>query len=231
MAEIGKLSIARSKFEMALRGGDVTPEEFNVAVEQVRGKKGNTIFIDLLALPTSVMDNLLRADLSPKQERMISMFVIGPDEIIRDQEVGTPKEFHVAIQALLGKIDDDSPNAEVRVNGWWYPIRIDTTYQSASSGPWGGAETTRVEASAEIAAGVIQRYGWAVREGFFLDDEGNEITMTLKEALARLDLRPYAGGSEWTDFCKAVRLASKVQDEVGSVLDCVGDGLEKSKHS
>jgi hypothetical protein len=226
-----RLSVAKSKVQVAMLGGDVTAEETAKIQTMLDACKGNTISIELCEVPSSFLENLLKGGgLSDKQQRCIAMFTIGNDMEIADLICESPQEFHMAVQNMLGRLGKDNvmPNMEMRFNGTWYPVRLESNYEPPRE--WGG-DHCMLTSSVEFGEHQVHSFNFTVYRSDFEDDDGQPQAKTVRDMLIERGLRLYQGGAEYVEFVKQTRHAEAVARKAGTTLAVVGKGIVQRKQN
>ena len=216
---VSKISMGSAKFLDAVRKSVQDPVEQKALLDLIP-QNSNTVTIDLLALVPEVLQALLDQQLSMNQRRAISIFVCGGDRSkILETSLASAKDVHNAINGLSTK--EDIPNAEIMINGRWYPILL---YSELVTSNWVGSSETyaMLTANAKICD-VSETYRWQVGSDHFEDENGKPIEMTISHLLERLGIRPIVG--DLKEYMKRLRASQKLASEVGRQINITNSVL------
>jgi|SRR5271166_5170205 len=145
----------------------------------IKGKE--VVIVDLAELPITFAQTLPRYMPGSPQAALAERFTDQPVDTIFDTLVSSINEFGRSMQILGGKAD---PLVEMELNGFWYPIPINVSYQT---GYFGGPF---VSVAVDLAAvDFIIRKRWFIDEMTFKNPAGDRIKRTVIEILSELGLR------------------------------------------
>lgn len=184
-----KLAIYKSQLENARdRVSFADDEDLERLKRMINALGSGTQRIELGEYPMEFARALLEdSKLKPNQRAVLSLHVHGvtEDRIDRDGiynvEVGDP----VAFGSALSMSGRSQPNAELRWNGRWYPIVLQTTFQEDEN-----KLAKIVHLQALLSMGTwSQQLDWHVDPMIFTDDNGDPASWTVVQILERFGLR------------------------------------------
>lgn len=229
MSELGNLTIAVSKVQEALKSTSISDDDRAVVTRMIRRTKGNTIALDLTETPISVLKELLKLqDLSSKQRKAMYILVAGEsgdEKSILASKVNGPNEFHNAMVALAGGDKADGPNAEIRINGRWYPVHLTSEFMKEKDF-WPAMCVLRAPVK---VCDVRWLQTWQIVDDMFEDENGEKQSYVLSEFMDKLGMRPLQTNMQ--DFIKLVRAADKSARRVGAVVSVKSPVLVHSQQN
>jgi hypothetical protein len=218
---MGKFSIGRNAVDAAIGRSTLDREELQRVLAKLGENKGS-VTLELDELPAALVRALLDdPKLKPNQRAVLALHVhgMGSDrgvgrDAVYDLRVSSPVEFGSTLTAL-GK---GTPNAEMLLNGRWYPVRLLVIFHEDSEKL---AKVIVLRAMLRFGLTTRDAY-WAVPHGLFLDDDGQRQELTVLEVLRRLGFRPVqtAAGEYNLKLVRAERAAQERGQQV-----VVGNGV------
>jgi hypothetical protein len=188
---MSKLNITRTQIDAARDRSALTHEELR-AVNTTLGDAKGSIAVELGNLPPTVVRALLDdPKLKPNQRAVVALQVHGmsggagaggvPRDAIYPLAVSNAVEFGSTLAAL----GSAAPNAEMQLNGRWYPIALRVEFQENEE-----KLAKRVVLSAVLCFGhTVQQLSWYVGAGLFNDAEGQPRELTVLDVLRKLGFR------------------------------------------
>lgn len=182
--------------------------------------KALTVQVELCDQPKEYLKVLLDEDLSPNQRKLVAMFAIGTQEkIFDDTPITSPKDLSNAITVITDKAST-APNAEIMVNGRWYPVIIASEFSSQEFFGQMCSLTTTYN-----FCDIADQKSWRIGSSFFVDEKGNERSYTLRELLEFLEIRPLQ--QDMAAFYKKCRRADYINRTHGTMFSVTNNVLIK----
>lgn len=203
----GKIGLAVTKIKTI--AVDLDPADREKVLAMIKDVKGNTAQIDLTKVPKRFIELCIeKLDLSKQQRKTMFVFITGDGEKLLAVKLSGPKDLHNVITSLS---QAGEANAEMQLNGRWYPVALSSQYHPPMMGDSG---CTQVNANVSWVGGSYN-FSWYVHAGHFSDDAGNKVELLTGQIFELLELRTLQ--TDMMEYTRLMRQAEKFGSQDGKL--------------